>query len=115
MRPADESEVVEVKGRGRMNRAFTDFQDETVRWHGLSGVYSLAESAIMRRLEPRERMIVHHLKALFGGEILEPDDLSLDLIAPGKSLVVSGKEKGPVPVPRKRRNEPLPGQTSMAD
>lgn len=95
-----------------MNAAFTHFQDRPVRWRGMSAVYSLSEEREMRGLPEREALVLHTLKALFGGEIMNPADDALRLDQAVERLDSSPETtKGPVP---RKRNEPLVGQTTIA-
>jgi hypothetical protein len=58
-------------------------QDRPVRWRGLQAVYSLEETRQMQGLNPQESFVIHTLKALFGGEIIDSaDTANTDLPAP---------------------------------
>ena len=92
--------------------AHAHFQDRPVTWRGQTAVYSLSEEREMRGLPEREALILHTLKALFGGEIMNPADDALRLDQAVERLDSSPETtKGPVP---RKRNEPSVGQTTIA-
>ena len=96
-----------------MNGAYIDFQNEPIRWRGVTAVYSLRELDLLSGITGgREGFVLHTLKAFFGGEIMEPADEALRLDRPIERLDLPlATKKGPVP---HRRNEPLDGQTTIA-
>lgn len=66
----------------------------------------------MRGLPEREALILHTLKALFGGEIMNPADDALRLDQPFERLDTPlGHKKGLAP---RKRDEPFDGQTTIA-
>lgn len=95
-----------------IGRGHIDFQDQPVSWRGLEARYSLSELDQLRGLPEQESFIIHTLKALFGGEVFDPADPALGPSAPAESLeTLPETTKGP---PRRKRDEPLPGQATIA-
>lgn len=106
-------------------RGYIDIQDRRVTWRGLGAVYSVAEEREMRGLPEREALVLHTLKAVFGGEIMNPDDASLRLDRPTDCLEPPQNDQGLAPAAvntadkqwrTRRRGEPeAHGQTAIAD
>lgn len=95
-----------------IGRGHTDLGQKTVSWRGVSAVYSVAECDIMRALPPREAAIVHELKALFGGEILDPGEPVAAQDRPPERLPEPAAVAS-IPTLARKRGEPLPGQTAL--
>lgn len=98
------------------NRSFIDLQDQTRELNGLRAVYSVAELDLISDLPAREVAVIHSLKALCGGEIHDSADPALGFDGAALSLHALETQKGPAPEPtrRRRKSEPLPGQTTIA-
>jgi len=97
-------------------RGYIDLQDQPRELAGLSAVYSLAELDLVDGLPLREALVIHQLKALFGGEVYEQADAaSTPSSAPFEGLHIPlSTKKGPAPAPYRRKGEPLTGQTTIA-
>ena len=97
-----------------LKRGYIDLQVDVVDWRGWRAVYSLAERAQMAGLQPDEALCIHMLKAVFGGEILDPAELEAQRLSPLPSAPQNDERPAPA-APQRRRSEPLVGQSTIAD